>query len=121
MLPQDEFRQDMKQLEIPALREKYSHASWQVITRRWADERPAVLTIYDNHRMTGRYAPQNLTCPPKPSPPETQLIRDCYEARQHINRQTSGEIPLILQAFFVDDDMGVERVLLITEPMVEYY
>ncbi len=119
MIPIDEFRQAMKEMDVFSLKEKYPHASWEVVARRWANERPAVLTIYDNGRLTGRHGPEGLTFPPRPCTAEVELIRECCEKKQHLSRNVTETEGLDLQAFFVDDDRGVERVLLLTEPTVE--
>ena len=115
MLPSAEFRRDMNEMDIPSLKEKYDHASWEVICRRWADERPAVLTIYDNMQLTSRSAPEKLNFPPKPSSVEVEFIMECYNQQRHISRNVDGEIELCLQAFFVDIGSEYERVLLIAE------
>lgn len=121
MLPKSNFRDAMKELDIPGLMEKYPHASWEVVTRRWADERPAVLTIYDNYKLTRRYAPERLAHPLRPTIEEGEAIMDCYQARAHLTRKTEGEAPLMLHMFYVDKGSGVERVLLLTELLEEIY
>ena len=115
MLPSAEFRRVMNEMDIPALKEKYDHASWEVICRRWADERSAVLTIYDNMRLTSRSAPEKLNFPPKPSSVEIEFIMECYNQRRHISGNVEGDIELDLQAFYVDVGSEFERVLLLTE------
>ena len=115
MLPSAEFKRDMNEMDIPALKEKYDHASWEVICRRWADERPAVLTIYDNMRLTSRSAPEKLNFPPKPSSVEVEFIMECYNQQRHISGNVEGDMELDLQAFYVDVGSEFERVLLLTE------
>ncbi len=119
MLPIAEFRQAMKEMDIPALKERFPHASWEVIARRWINERQAVLTIYDNGRLTGRYAPEDMAFPARPGAAEIDLVRECSEKRQHLRRGADETEGLDLQAYFVDDGRGVERVLLLTEPSIE--
>jgi hypothetical protein len=119
MLPRDEFRNNMKRMDLIRLKEKYSHASWEVIAHRWADERPAVLTIFDNNLLTNRYAPKGLSCPSQPTQPEIEMIQECSNIKENIIRTIANGITLHLQVFFIDDGRGVERVLLLTEPQTE--
>lgn len=119
MLPRIGFRNDMKTIDLAGLKEKYPHASWEVIARRWSDERPAVMTIFDNNLLTARYAPEGLACPSQPIQPEIDTIRECSVSRNHIKRSITNDIRLHLQAFFIDDDRGVERVILLTQPQSE--
>ena len=119
MLPIDQFRSAMISHDIPALKDMFPHASWEVIARRWAKERQVVLTIYDNRKLTGRYGPEETAFPSRPTDPEVELIRECYEAKQAIKCTTEGEIKLDLQAYFIDEGRGVERVLLLTESLMD--
>jgi hypothetical protein len=107
----------MREAGIAGLKERFPYASWEVIARRWASERPAVLTIYDNGKFTGRYGPGELKFPPRPSAAEVELIRKCYTGKRHLVESTGSDVGLEMHAFFVDDGRGVERVLLLTEPV----
>jgi hypothetical protein len=117
LIPKDEFRRAMRETGVDGLKERFPYASWEVIARRWASERPAVLTIYDNGRLTGRYGPGELKFPPRPSAAEVELIRKCYTEKKHLAESTGGGVGLDMHALFVDDGRGVERVLLLTEPV----
>ena len=118
ILPEKQFRESMQTLDIPELKEKYHHASWEVILRRWAKERQAVLTIYDNGCLTRRIGPDKLAYPLRPLPPEVEIAEECWKMKEHLSRQVGSEITLHLRAFFVDEGRGVERVLLLTEPQI---
>lgn len=112
MLPGDEFRQQMRALDLPGLKEHFSHASWEVIGRRWTEFRPAVLTIYDNQKLTSRGGPAGLAFPVKISKPEREIIRECYKKQCHCFGESEN---LILNCYFIDEGSGVQRVLLLSE------
>jgi len=119
MLPKEEFRSNMKSMDLFELKEKYDHASWEVIARRWADERPAVMTIFDNSILTNRYAPEYLSYPSQPTKPEIDAIQESSNSQNHVIRTSTNGITLHLQAFYIDDGRGVERVILLTEVQIE--
>lgn len=112
MLPETEFRQNMARLSFLELRNLYSHASWEVVARRWSELRPAVLTIYDNGLLKVRTAPEGLNYPPRPTEPESDLFSQTSEAREHFNLT---DPPLSISSYFIDEGKGVERVILLTE------
>jgi hypothetical protein len=95
------------------LKEMFPHASWEAIARRWAEFKPAVLTIFDNGLVTRRFAPSELAHPHNPTLAELNTARQCWESRTHLTATTDE---LTIQAYFVDDNRGVERVILLTEP-----
>lgn len=115
MLPSEQFREDMASLDLSGLKVKYNHASWEAIARRWSQLKPAVLTIFDNEKQTCRIAPENLVCPPIPTQPELEAIREAYRIKQTVRRSASEDVSLFMQAYFIDEGRGVERVLLLTE------
>ena len=117
MLPADDFRLLMGELELSQLRMHYPHASWEAIARKYAELRPAVLTIFDNDRLTYRKGPEGFTFPPRPTPPEMEIVRQCHDDRNHTSTQTDN---LIINGYFVDEGQGVERVLLLTET-IDYF
>jgi len=119
MLPREEFRSNMKTMNLLELKEKYHHASWEVIARRWADERPAVMTIFDNNLLTNRYVPKDILCPSQPTKPEIDAIQESSNSKNHVIRTTTNGITFHLQAYYIDDGRGVERVILLTEVQIE--
>ncbi len=112
MLPAAKFRQVMALYDIPELKALYTHASWEAIARRWAEMRPAVLTIYDNEQFTNRQGPKGLNFPSRPTPQEIELVRDCFQNRKHLTGQVEG---LALRSYYVEDTPGRRRVILLTE------
>jgi len=112
MLPEEKFRPQMACLDLPALKEAFPYASWEVIARRWAQLRPAALTIFDAERLTCRVVPPTLKAPPRPTEPELELIAATYRAKSHL---ASSLEPLVMQSYFIDDGRGIERVILLTE------
>jgi len=108
---------EMGQRDLAELKQRFPHASWEVIARRWAEFKPAALTIFDNGAQTNRIIPPNLTAPPRPTPAELELIRETYALRTNMERVES---PLTMTAWFIDDGRGVERVILLTE-VEDYY
>lgn len=120
MLPTDDFRNSMRTMDMVALKEKFGHASWEAVARRWANEQHAVLTIYDNGKLVRRIRPENLACPYNPLPAEIKTAQECWELRKHLTRDynSENEVKLELQAFFVDEGRGVARVLLLTIPII---
>ena len=112
MLPEADFQQAMAGHDLPRLKELYPHASWEAIARRWAQFRPALLTIYDNKRLTSRCGPEGLNFPARTTPPEMDVVRDCYREKKHIVRQV--EI-LVIRGYFIEEIPGRKRVILLTE------
>jgi len=102
---------------LPLLKETFPHASWEAIARRWAEFKPAVLTIFDNGLVTRRFAPPELAHPHNPTLAELNTARQCWESRTHL---TATNDELTIQAYFVDDNRGVERVILLTEPANQF-
>lgn len=117
MLPEVDFRQQMRRRTLPELKDAYPHASWEVIARRWAEFRPAVLTIYDRfagctEKLTARTAADGFGYPPRPTTSELKIITTAFTERTHQSAETDS---LVLQAYYIDDGRGVERVILLTE------
>lgn len=112
MLPEVEFRQRMARMDFVQLRQSYQHASWEVVGRRWAQLRPAVLTIFDNGLLRTRLAPPGLVHPPRPTEPELSILRETIEAREHL---LVTDPPLTIASYFIDEGKRVERVIILTE------
>lgn len=113
MVPTAEFRKLMHSLDIPELVEHYPHASWEVICRRWAQIRPAVLSIFDNEQLTYRRGPENFAFPLQPTEKELCIVKDCFSERTY--REVIDENGVRYKCFFVDSGSGVRRVLLLSE------
>jgi len=112
MLPTVKFRPLVDKLDLAELKERFPHASWEVIARRWVQFHPEVLTIFDNERLTLRQAPDGYNFPRHVSLPEQEIIKQCYDTCMHQSVKSDG---LILRGYYVDDGRGVRRVLLLTE------
>lgn len=112
MLPIEDFRPLIGEAQLTEIKEHFPHASWEAICRRWAELRPAVVTISDNLRITSRWAPEGFVFPVQVSKPELDAINECYEKRESLTRNTDN---LTLQALYIDEDRGVLRVILLTE------
>lgn len=112
MLPTAEFRPLVCSMDVGKLKELFPHASWEVIARRWAEFRPAVITIFDNGRQTSRWGPQEFNYPLKLTSIERSVISKCYDIRESITESDSN---FSLTAYFIDVGSGVERVILLTE------
>lgn len=117
ILPERDFREQMDTLDFLSLRERYEHASWEVVARRWAQFKPAVLTIFDNEKLTSRTIPPGLAAPPRLSQPEWDAIRETYGGKTGlVSAESIEDGPMLqLQTFFIDDGRGFERVILLTE------
>lgn len=112
MLPAHLVRPLVRREDLSALKEMFPHASWEALGRRWAQFRPAVLTIFDDGILILRWAPDGFNYPRNTTEPEHELIRHCFEIKQHIDDQIDS---LVMHAYYVDDNRGVIRVLLLTE------
>lgn len=112
MLPEDEFRSRMAELNFLELRGLYPYASWEVVARRWSQLKPAVLTIVDNGLIKCRIAPPGLNFPPRPTKPELSLLKQSIESREHL---FLFQQPLAVSSYFIDEGRGIERVILLTE------
>lgn len=112
LLPRDQFRRDMAAMSFLELRRSRPHASWEAVASRWCELRPAVLTIYDNERLTRRWAPDALAYPRRPTQEEAEVARCCYTTQSPQSQSTTD---LRIQGFYVDEGRGVLRVILLTE------
>jgi len=112
MLPEAEFKPLALQFDLAETKARFPHASWEVVARRWAEFRSAVLTIFDNGKQTNRVIPPGLTAPIRVSDVEYRVIRRCFEEAQSSDVSAP---PLNMRAYYINDGRGVERVILLTE------
>jgi len=112
MLPTEEVLLLIGSSDLTEINERFPHASWEAVCRRWAEFKPAVLTIFDNRCLTGRWGPEGLAFPRLPTASENAAVRQCYERRGNVAFRVEN---LDIQALFVDEGRGVERVILLTE------
>ncbi len=112
MLPRAEFEPLSAELDLPELKVRFPHASWEVIARKRIRFRPAVLSIFDNEVLTYRKAPQNMNYPRQLSPEELEVVQKCYEAKEHFKIRTDL---LFVAGYYIDENPDVKRVILLTE------
>ncbi|MBM3326472.1 MAG: ImmA/IrrE family metallo-endopeptidase [Calditrichaeota bacterium] len=112
ILPEAEFRQAMQNKTFLEIKACNPQASWEAVARRWAEFRPAVLTISDNGKITARCAPESLQYPPRTVSSENAIIARSFKFKSH---QTDNIDRLNMQAYYIDDGRGFERVILLTE------
>jgi len=112
MLPEAGFRAPARREGLDALKGMFPHASWEVLARRRIRFRPAVLTIFDAEKLTTRQAPEGFAFPPRLTEPEREIVRRCYAGKDHLHSEAGG---MMLEAYFVDEGLGVERVILLSE------
>ncbi len=112
MLPASEFRQLMAQLDLHELKEHYDHASWEAIGRKWAEMRPAVLTIFDNGMYKYRGGPAGSSFPIQITPQELSVVNICSDNHCNYNLEVNN---LSIHGYYVDEGRNFERVLILTE------
>jgi Zn-dependent peptidase ImmA (M78 family) len=112
MLPPEEFNHLIDRHDLIELKERFPHASWEVIARRVAEISPAVLTIYDNKKLRSRSAPATLIYPRRLTTQEVTLAAKCFEMKSNLLDNQNG---LEIAGFFVDEIETVKRVILITK------
>jgi hypothetical protein len=112
MLPPETFRREVQRLTLPELRMRHPHASWEVLARTRVRHRPAVLTIFDNGRRTVRMAPPPLSCPSRLHAREQEVKHRVEETKSNAESHGDG---LRVEGVFVDEERGVQRIILIAE------
>lgn len=112
ILPTPEFRVDMRSLAFDELVAQYVHTSWEVVARKWILLNPAVLTIFDNKKLTRRLGTPGYLFPPQPTKPEIELAMRCYATGFHDQLDSDD---LKISGYYVDEGMEVVRVILLTE------
>jgi len=112
LLPEDEFAPHSQQT-LSELKSIFAHASYEVIARRRLHFYSGLLTIYDNNKMTARISPDGWNQPPGLCPTEKLALDQCYRDRAEVTLRMDG---LAVEATFIDEGRGVERVILFAEP-----
>ncbi len=111
ILPDSQFA-GVSHQSLSELKVLFPHASHEVIGRRRLNYRPGLLTIYDNRDMTARLAPDGWSCPTRLFPIEFKALEACSKSRSAVN---FSEGNMRIEATFVDEGRGVERVILFME------
>ena len=75
LLPEEEFLRESRRMELDRLKSIYPHASWEALARRMLYYRNAVLTIFDEGKMTLRVGSGDINFPPTPMKVEKKSYR----------------------------------------------
>jgi len=111
MIPPEGFKLMARHSDLREVKQHYPHASWEVVARRWCEVHNAVLTIYDNGKMTRRVAPDGLVFPRIPTAPEKELFRTILSEQRETELATNE---LIINGYYIKEDSEVLRVILTT-------
>ena len=111
MLPADDFLRTSRDLDLEKLKSIYPHASWEALARRVLQFNPAVLTIFDEGKLTLRRASGELNFTPAPLKEELNLSGCCYKNKCH---HTEYYNDTTVKGYYIDEGRGVRRVILLT-------
>ncbi|TKJ41033.1 hypothetical protein CEE37_05040 [candidate division LCP-89 bacterium B3_LCP] len=111
ILPEIEFKPLVHETLL-VLKQRFAHASHEVIARRRLNYRQGVLTIFDNDQLTARLSPDGWNHPAQLLPIESEVMQKCLESKSEV-LINMGEYSL--EATYVDEGQGVVRVLLFLE------
>ncbi len=111
LLPAREFA-PQSQLSLSELKTVFPYSSHEVIARRRLAFRPGMLSIYDNHKMTAQLTPDGWNRPPQLLQIEREALDRCYRGREEVLLESEG---MRIEATFIDEGRGVERVILFLE------
>lgn len=95
--------------DVERLRETFPHASCELLARRIAEVREAVVTIVDGRRIKARVGTPWLTPPPGPgmTREEQRIVRAAREARARVDEGWISAVPIY--------DGPFERIIVIAE------
>ena len=113
LLPEEQFKNDSKTLDLFQLKEMYPHASYEVIARKALKYKNSVLTIIDNRQKTLRAGSEGLAFQQNLMPFEKDIIEMCYKNKDKV---TESNFEARCESYYIDEGRGVERVILFTEP-----
>ncbi|MBU1652417.1 ImmA/IrrE family metallo-endopeptidase, partial [bacterium] len=108
ILPEEEFK-PLMHLSLEELKQRFSHASYEVIARRRLKFRPGLLTIVDDVKISARLAPDGWNRPMQLFPPESQALDRCLQEKNELVLQEEG---MTVEATYIDEGRGVVRVIL---------
>jgi len=114
MLPEDDF-QPLVHLTIGELKQRFFHASHEVIARRRLKYRPGLLTIVDDGVVSSRLAPDGWNRPFQLFPPEKAALDRCLSDKADFVLHDEG---MTVEATYIDEGRGVIRVILFAEEAV---
>lgn len=113
MLPEVDFIPDSRGMNLEKLKKSYPHASWEAIARRCIRFHPAILTIFDGEKITVRLGSPELNFPLTPTKEEIAVSEECCRRKEHFSEDFNT---LSVNAYYIDEGMGVVRVILISQP-----
>ena len=112
LLPEEDCRETFFRNDLYELKKLYSNCSYEVIARRILSFIPLVLTIFDNRKIYTRIASESINFPSSPTKTELEVAEKCYQIK---SKYEKTEENLKITGYFIDEDRGVERVILLTE------
>lgn len=115
LLPSSVFRLAARRLDLKGLKDEFPHASWEAIGRKLLDVMPAVLTIWDDRKLTRRIGSPDLNFPSKPTRNEKEIADSLFEGMGDHATSRSPRSRITSDAWFVDEGTGVKRVVMITQ------
>ncbi len=113
MLPQRDFIPDSHELNLSRLKEIYPQASYEVLARRCLQFHQAVLTIFDQERLSTRIGSAELAFPVQPTKEELSVMKECYRHKENFS---SDMKKMKIAGFYIDLGLEVVRVILISRP-----
>ncbi len=111
LLPEGGFRPFIS-ATLSALKQTFPYASYEVLARRRLTFRPGLLSIFDNDRLTSRTSPEGWNASRTLFPIEEEARRLCRADRQAVTIERDHRR---VEATYVDEGRGVERVILFME------
>lgn len=112
MLPEEHFKSNVSKFNLLQLKEEYPHASHEVIARKILRFKNSVLTIFDNQAQTLRAGSEGMAFQQNIMPVEKETVRECYRCKAPVIKE---DHIARCEAYFIDEDRGIERVILFTE------
>jgi len=112
LLPEHVFKEDIYHYNLYELKKLYPQASYEVIARRTLAYKKAVLTVFDNFIKTLRIGSDGINYPQQLFSEEKELIDKCYKQKEYVQNNRDN---LIMHGYFIDEGMGMQRVILLTE------
>jgi len=111
LLPAEQFR-PLAGFSLAGLKHACPYASHEVLSRRRLAFRPGLLTIFDNEKLTARLAPDGWNCPRRLFGLEVEALNLCRKIHGDFVLRRDGRT---VEATWVDEGRGVERVILFME------
>lgn len=117
MLPERDFIPDSADMDLHKLKEIYPHASFEAITRRCLQFNPGIASIFDGGELVFRVGSEGVVFPAKPAAVEKNAVAKCLNDKKDVSVCMDG---MDINAYYIDMDRQVIRVILITRPFSYY-